>query len=161
MAIGTQLRVTPGYGLIISRKGPINMDEFYRSVIPWFGRYKYDFTEKEHTEKDRPHGNELLMKWVSDRKIDDYMQYIIEIDFMITGLRKIGDIYTASTKINLRAYINLDYNSEFQKTPFKRFLFFVYNNVLIKRRIITHKMKLYRELMDLHDLMKNLLEHYR
>lgn len=161
MVFKSKVFVTPENGLLISVKGPINIDSIYSNVQQWFGRYKYDFTEKEHTEKNKPQGNELLIKWVADRKIDDYMQYYIEIDFLITELRKVGSNYHAKAKINLRGYIQLDYRGSFSETPGKKFLFYLYNNVIIKRKIMKHKMRLYKEMMDLHDLLKVLLEHYR
>lgn len=162
MAIKDRVWAVPESGLIISRKGPIDFDLIYKNVVPWFGRYKYDFTEKEHTEKNKPQGNELIIKWVADRKIDDYMQYFIELEFFITELRIIGKQQHAKTKINLKSYVKLDYNNEFQKSRFGRFLFFLYNNVIIKRKLLfVHKVKLYKETMDLHDLIKSLLEHYR
>ncbi len=161
MVFKNKVVVTPENGLLISIKGPISIDHVYSQIQQWFGRYKYDFTEKEHTEKNKPQGNELLIKWIADRKIDDYMQYYVEIDFLITELRKVGNNYHAKTKINLRGYVKLDYRDFFQETPRKRFLFYLYNNIIIKRKIMKHKMKLYKEVMDIHDLLKALLEHYR
>ena len=104
MVFKNKVVVTPENGLLISIKGPISIDHVYSQIQQWFGRYKYDFTEKEHTEKNKPQGNELLIKWSADRKIDDYMQYYVDIEFLITELRKVGGDYHAKTKINLKGY---------------------------------------------------------
>ncbi|MAG47426.1 hypothetical protein CL617_02375 [archaeon] len=161
MTFSSKVMVSPPKGFIIHVKGPIDIDHFYKNAPPWFDRYKYDFTESEQIEKNFPQGNEIIMGWLGERKINDYVQYTIEVKILIIGVKKVGNIYHGEIKINLISHVDLDYAEQFQKNPFTKFLFYIYNNFIFKKKIIEHLNKLEKETLDFNDLIKSLLKHYR
>ena len=64
-------------------------------------------------------------------------------------------------EIKIFAFINLDYKNRW-KGPLKGFLMNVYNNYLIKDKIKNIlEINLYKEVMELHDEIKDILEMYK
>ena len=86
--IGQKEGITPAKGLLIRYKGEFNLDEMYKKCKDWFKSKKYIFTEKEHTQKDKPQGTELNIKFVAEREIDDYVRFDIETYFFILEISK-------------------------------------------------------------------------
>ena len=135
MAIEKRDSVSPGKGFLILKDGEFDIDLLYKVIVDWFGKRQYTFSEVENTEKVKPQGNDVNLKLYGDRKIDDYAEYHIEVFIIIIELRKKGSKYTGRMKIKIEVYIDLDYMGNWQKTPFTKFLFHVYNNFIIKKRI--------------------------
>ena len=132
MVIKREDYVTPPPGVLITYKGNFSLDILYKRSKTFFDSKRYEFTEKEHTEKTKSHGNELKVRWIAEREVDDYAKFYIESIFEIWDAIKKNNIYSGDLKINVIARIELDYKKNFYKFPF---LLFLYNNFLIKRKI--------------------------
>ena len=64
-------------------------------------------------------------------------------------IKKINGKYNGNIKINVSAYVLLDRKNKFQSNQFKAFLFFLYNNIIIKDKIENvHEDRLYSEVLD-------------
>lgn len=150
--------ITPAKGLLVKYRGEFNLDRLYKECKAWFNAKKYEFTEKEHTEKERPQGNELNIRFISEREVDDYVKFYIETYFFILEINRKGGITNANVKINIQAWVMLDYKNKWQKNAFSKFLFFLYNNYIIKKRIIdVYEDKLFGEMTEYHNLIKSYL----
>jgi len=147
--------VTPKQGILITYKGKFNMDDLYKKCKPFFDSRKYIFTEKEQTEKTKAYGNEFKIIWEAEREVDDYVKFYIKSTFEGWDLLKKEDNYTGDLKINLIANLILDYRNTFIRFPF---LLFIYNNFIIKKKIENvYESKLYHEINEYTDLLKNIL----
>ncbi len=148
--------VTPKLGILIKYNGSFNLDKLYKDAKAWFNKYKYDFTEKEYKEKQHPISGELQFEFNGERKVDDYAKFNITIKVLIIGLKKLDkNTYIGNFRVNLIAHIDLDYSEKWQYNPFKKFLFFIYNNYLIKNKIQNvYEDKLYEEVLDYETLIK-------
>ncbi|MBL7147780.1 MAG: hypothetical protein ISS82_03065 [Nanoarchaeota archaeon] len=156
--IGQKEGITPAKGLLIRYKGEFNLDEMYKKCKDWFKSKKYIFTEKEHTQKDKPQGTELNIKFVAEREIDDYVRFDIETYFFILEISKKGNVANANVKINIEGWVVLDYKNKWQGNPFSKFLFFIYNNYILKKKIIeVYENKLYLEILNYSKLIKSYL----
>lgn len=152
-------KVLPGTGIRIKKSGVFNFDGLYKDMKDWFIDHEYLFNEKEHTEKDLPQGREILMKWIAERDIDDYAKFKIEINFMIEKFMKLNGKTKAELKIIYFAQIDLDYKNNWQKNSLYKFLFFMYNNYIIKSKILTnYEPKLKKDVDDLREIVKGYLE---
>ncbi|MAG50606.1 hypothetical protein CL621_03120 [archaeon] len=157
--------VTPKNGIRIVNTGIFNFDDLCDGIQSWADSRRYDFTEKEHTNKTHPRGQEVVYAWIFEREIDDYVQFTIRVDFRIIELRKVkvGDKQAdkADMEIKIFAFIDFDYKGKW-KGPLRGFLMNVYNNYLIKDKIVNVlEVNLYKELMELHDEIKDMLEMYK
>jgi len=158
MIKGQRSGLTPAKGILIRYKGDFDLDEMYSKCKDWFKSKKYIFTEKEHTQKDKPQGQELNVKFYGYREIDDYMRFDIDTYFFILGINKKGKISHADVKINIQAAVILDYKNVWQKTAFHKFLFYLYNNYIIKKKIQTvYEEKLFLEMLDYSKMIKKYL----
>ena len=156
--IGKEEFVTPAKGILIKYKGEFNLDEMYKKCKTWFSSKKYEFTEKEHTQKDRPQGEELNIKFLGERKVDDYVKFHIETYFFILEINKKGKLSNANVKINIQAWIELDYENRWQNNPISKFLFFIYNNFIIKKKVLkVYENKIFIEMLDYSKLIKSYL----
>ena len=154
--IGQKESLTPAKGLLIKFAGEFNLDKLYKSCKDWFESRKYDFTEKEHTEKTKPEGNEFNIKFIGEREVDDYVRFDIETYFFILETKRKGEKAHAKVKINIQAEVVLDYNGRWQRSSFSKFLFFLYNNYIIKKKILdVYEVKLYGELMEYSKIIKS------
>jgi len=152
-------KVLPGAGIRIKKSGFFNFESLYKNMKEWFDDHEYIFHEKEHAEKDLPLGKEVLMKWIAEREIDDYTKFKIEIHFFIERLLKINDKYKGELKITFFAQIEFDYKNKWQKNPFSKFLFFIYNNYIIKSKILTnYEPKLKEDVESIRKILKDYLE---
>ena len=153
--------VTAPSGLVITHDGLFDMDGFYEHVKAWYFRRRYDYTEKEIQIKHKVQGNEYVFGFLGEREIDEYIKF--HIDFKVFSIRtkKVKEGYVGWIKINIMAYVELDWKGEWQKSPWKRFLFHLYNNFIIKDRILkTYEGKLYGELLEVIGITKSSLKAY-
>ncbi len=161
MAIPKKDEITPGNGILIFKKGEFDAKLYYSTLKSWFDKRMYTFTERENTEKYRAHGNELNIKLDGDKKIDDFVEFHIETFALVREYKKRGNKHVGDVKINVVAYLELDYRNQWQDTPFKRLLFHLYTNFLIKAKIKHYyETNLYLEMMECIGEMKEIMGLY-
>ena len=148
--------VTSKAGILLRYNGSFNLDKLYKKAKNWFNDFSYFFSEKQYKEKTKPEGNEIEIDFVGERKINDYIKFIIEVKLFITEVRKLSkDTYVGNFKANIVSKLDLDYDNKFQYNPFKKFLFFVYTNLIIKNKIEgVYEDKLYSEVLNFEDVLK-------
>ena len=62
----------------IKEKSIFNLDELYKILIRWFELHQYDFQEREYRDEDMGEGKKHLeIKWYAEKKIDDYIKFVI------------------------------------------------------------------------------------
>jgi len=147
------MKIHPSKGIVIRYKGIIDIDSLYKDVKSWFKKNDYDYFEKENTEKNKPQGNTLIIKMRAERKVDDYVRFDIGVDFdEILRVKKVNKGYSGDARIIIRAEMIFDYYNNWKTIPF---LFYIYNNLIIKKKIYTFYFpKIYNEMMDLNSLIK-------
>ena len=151
--------VTPKPGILITHRGKFDLDNLYKEGRLWFKARKYDFNEKDHVEFAKPGGNELRLRWFAERKVDDYVKFHIRTRFFMLELNKVKELYSAKLKINVVAYLELDYRGNWSRNLIGHFLFYVYNNFIIKKKIEkVYEVKIYKEMLEYTDLLKKILK---
>ncbi|MDD5649558.1 MAG: hypothetical protein PHF86_03960 [Candidatus Nanoarchaeia archaeon] len=152
-------KVLPGSGIRIKKSGFFNFDKLYTEMKEWFDDHDYIFHEKEHTEKEGPLGKEVMMKWIATREIDDFAKFNLEIQFFIEKLIKIDKRSKGELRITFFANVELDYKNNWQKNPFTKFLFTIYNNYIIKGKILgNYEPKIKSDIEELRQILKENLE---
>jgi len=153
--------VTSTAGLLLYHDGEFNVDDFYENAKEWFRKRKYDYTEIDHIIKNKRQGREIVYIFKGERKIDNYFQFTIQSRMLATRVRELKNgNYEGLVKINVKAWIDLDWNKNWQGTPFTKFLFYVYNNFIIKNKIQRlYETKLYLELLDYVHVIKEVLKY--
>jgi len=156
--ISEKYKVFPSAGIQIRRTGTIDFNSLYKKMRSWLEDNNYTFVEKEHTVKDKPKGKEIVLKWEATRDIDSYARFVITTNFFFENLAKEGNAMKGFAKITFWADVMLDYRKQWQKNRISKFLFFLYNNYIIKRKIIgVYDTKLNAEATEFYNLTKDIL----
>ena len=147
-------KIHPTKGIIIRYKGVFNIDSLYKNIKSWFGSHDYDYYEKDMTEKNKPQGNTLQMKFTAEREVDDYVKFEIGVEFNeILRVKKLDKGHSGDARIIVRAKMILDHQNNWKNIPF---LFYLYNNIILKKKILNYYWpKIYDEMMELTSLIKS------
>ncbi len=154
--IGKTDYVTPKSGTIITYNGTFDLDKLYKDSKLWFKKFSYEFDERLYKEKDLPEGNEVEIRFEAARRVDEYVKFHINAHFHLLYVKKLSkDVHMGNFKVNIAAFVELDYKNKLQYNPIKKFLFFIYNNFIIKYKILNeYENKLYEEFLKFEDLIK-------
>ncbi len=157
--IEKELYITPRIGTVIVHRGLFNYEKLYNDTKNFSSLRKYDFTEKSHIEKFKDKGNEINTEFTFERKVEDNMKYYIDTVMLITYAKRVKGYLNARMKINVSAYIDLDYSEKWQNTPLNKFLFFFYNNIVKRQTLYNyHIPKLTKDLNDYIDTIKEAMQ---
>lgn len=152
IGIGDKLK----YGVILEKKGLFNYWDFYDVFISFFKSHKYDFNEKDYTRKTQLKGKEYLIEYISERKVTNYLKFYIDIRIEIRGGKTL-DIEAhkkqkAHVIVRFKAYYEKDYMNKWPKF-FKK----IYEDHIIKQKILDYEGKLWAEANRLIDKTKKTL----
>lgn len=144
-------------GVKVKQVAVFYLDEFYKTMFRWFELNHYNFQEKEYRQSTDPKGKHLEIRWYAEKRIDDYVKFVIEIDFLILGLQDIvvekeGGVKTKTNKgaleLRFNAYLLKDYEDKWSKTAFIQFLRAVYDKYIIRARMEAYEDQLFEELQS-------------
>lgn len=156
--------VSPTY---IRHHGIFNYEELLKKASAWFSNYKYYWTEKEQTEKEKLEGQETVIEWKSYRKIDDYFMFYINVVFFTLRYEPIvieekgKKIKTGKgeLQITIKSDLVKDYNEQFKGKFLGEYFRVMYEKFFIKRRRENYEGKLLKETYDFHDTIKKALKY--
>jgi len=152
----------------VKQKAVFDLTELYKLMYRWFDLNGYFQQEVEYRDSEEAMGKHLEIKWYTEKKIDDYIKFIIEPSFLVLGLSKIEiereGIKTATNKgeveIRFDAYLLKDYDDKWGG-PVMRFFREVYDKYIIKKRIEDFEGLLQTELYKLIDEIKAFLNMHK
>jgi len=161
--ISKVVKVTLGHSTQLKYNGVFDLDRLYSEVVGWFGEMGYDLSEKEHSDKDKSKGKYLKYKFSAEREVTDYFKFYIDVTFDIVEVVPVsGNLVKGKARIFIVAKLELDHHGHWEeKGKFVDFMFKVYNNYIIKDRISQYAGILTKEVVSLHDLMKDVLDFNR
>ena len=144
--------VTPSQGIIIQKDGSFDINKLYKNISMWYFRRNYDFTEKENSNKIGSSGSEVKLILQGDRKVDSYVKF--HADMVIEAFKyKDGK---GKLRINVYAYLELDYDNKWENNALNKFLRHIYNKVIIKSKIKSYyEAKVYEETLELSKIIKS------
>lgn len=149
MIKGQQDYVTPKQGMVLKYKGVFDFKNLYNASKKWFKDKNYIFSEKEYKEKPRVMGSEFRIIFQGERDIDDYVKFVVSSVMFFLNIKKANGKYNGDVNINVVAYLVLDRKNKWQSNSFKSFLFFFYNNFILKNKIVNvYEDKLYSEMVN-------------
>lgn len=149
----------------IEREGLYDVNKLYKRMREWFEDNNYFYMEKENTTNVRDKGVEVKMTMIGERKVTDYFKFKIEVKFLIVEMEKVKVKDKLLDRGFLRAFMTatlyLDYRHIWDKNKLAKLLKFIYNNFLIRRKIVdVYSAALKFEGEDLFNNMKDVLEMY-
>jgi hypothetical protein len=147
--------------LKITQEGIFNLRELYRFMKKWFDENRYDFLEKKYDVKQVEEGEFPKIKWVSEKKADDYTKWHIEVSIKgknIKGVElKKEKAHKGTLNIKLEAYLEKDYDDRWEKWFWLKFLRTCYDHLIIKGKLDKYADELSEETYDLFNKAKAFL----
>ena len=155
-------------GIKVKQSGVFNLDDLYLLMYKWFELYGYDFQEQEYRDIDQAGKKNLEIRWYAEKKIDDYIKYVMKISMMIVGMEKVeieteeGKQKTSKGTAEFRfdAFLEKDYEGRWEGGAMK-FLREVYDKFIIRGRIESLEGELKAELYKFMDEVKAFLNMHR
>ncbi len=124
----------------VKKKGFWNYTELYNFCYNWFKDERYKLFEEKYVEKLTSFGKEIVIEWVAKKKVSDYFKEEIKIKWHILGMNDaevmIGDkkekTNKGEVKITVAADLIRDYEENWDKTVFNKFLRGIYDKYIIR-----------------------------
>lgn len=154
-----RISLTPSGGIKIKQVASFDFQKVYSAIRDWYDSREYTFQEKENTHKDQGPGGEFIIKLNGVRPVDSYVDYYVNISIKMFEIVKLKvDNKTVDhgfVEIIIEAGGKFDTQHLWSKNKFSKFLGFIYNNYLIKKKIDEKYLTgLYIELIELTDAIK-------
>lgn len=136
----------------IKQTGTFDFKEFYRFCYVWLVDEGYFVTEKVYSEKVSPTGKEVEIEWEARKKISDYFRFIIKAKWRILGMAdtEVQDESGKKLKLNkgqveikVDGILEKDYQGQWEKNPFLKFLRGIYDRFIIRTRIDEYEGKVF------------------
>jgi len=153
----------------IKQKSTFNLSELYKMMYYWFDRHDYVFKEKEYSEQ-RVQGSKLLeIRWYGERKITDYIKFVIELGIFISGVKDVeiekegSKVKTQAGTVEMRfqAYLLKDYEGSWETNPVFKMIRGMYDKYIIGSRIEGYEDDLYEEAYMLMNEVKAFLNMHK
>ena len=153
--------------LIIRYKGIFDFDALYNLMVRWFKAAGYWFHETDFKHKVLPGGVEDEIKWSSERKVNDYIKYYIDIfthTWDLTEIEVVRDgekkkLNSGRIEITFDASVEIDYQKRLQQRKIWAAIADVYYKYFLKEDIETiHHDTLYYRMQKFHSIVKEFLD---
>ncbi len=149
----------------IKHKGFFNFSEVYNFCYNWFKDKRYNLSEDEYTEKLQSNGKEIVIKWTAKKKVSDYFKEIINLKWHVLGMvdaeveieGKKQKTNKGEIKIKVSADLEKDYEDNWTKTPFYKFLRGTYEKYVIKKTIDLYEGRLEDNAKEFYEDLKAFL----
>ena len=146
-----------------------DLGELYKSIFRWFDVNGYSFYEKEYNDIDEPNGKHLEIYWYTEKKIDLYVKFVIEVSYLVLGMQKIelekGGVKIKTNKgsieFRITAYLMKDYDDKWSKSAMQKKMRYIYDRFIIKKRIDKLEAELVKDVNSLVDELKSFLDIHR
>jgi hypothetical protein len=124
----------------VKKKGFWNYTELYNFCYGWFKDERYKLFEDKYVEKLTSFGKEIVIEWTAKKKVSDYFKEEIKIKWHILGMNDaevmVGDkkekVNKGEVKIAISADLIRDYEENWDKTVFYKFIRGIYDKYIIR-----------------------------
>lgn len=124
----------------LKHKGFFDYSELYSFCYGWLKDHKYSLSEDSYTEKVQSNGRDIEIEWSAKKKVSDYFKEELSVKFTFSGItdaevmvedQKVST-NKGSLKIAISATLVKDYDDQWSKTPFYKFLRGIYDKYIIR-----------------------------
>ena len=154
----------------IQFKGILDMQDLYETISDFFRQKKFKFYEKQQRQrKPGPFGVVVLHQFEARRKVEDYYQWIVNVNIETFDMHDIEVVSKKGAKkkmakgrvwVQLYATVETDYEKIWEKSAFLAKLKSFYNKYIIRKTIesVWWDELYYNIVLKLHALIKERLK---
>ncbi|MBI2101153.1 hypothetical protein HYT53_00940 [Candidatus Woesearchaeota archaeon] len=160
----------PTPDVYIQYKGIFDMQDVYETIADFFRQKKFKLQESQHRlRRPGPFGAEVAHNFIARRKVEDYYQWIVNVNIETFDLHDVEVVLKDGTKkkmakgrlwIQLYGTVETDYEKIWEKSAFLAHLKSFYNKYIVKKRIesVWWDELYYKIVLGLHALIKERLK---
>ena len=160
----------PTMTVYVQYKGVFDMQELYETIADFFRQKKFKFYEKQNRlRRPSPFGAELAHNFEARRKVEDYYEWVVNVNIETFDMRDVEVVLKDGTKkkmakgriwIQLYGSCNVDYEKIWEKIAFLAHLKSFYNKYIIKKKYegVWWDELYYKIVLKLHALLKERLK---
>ena len=149
----------------VRQRGLFDFKDIYEFAYNWLTDQNYDMFERKYVEKVKGESKDVEVKWEATKELSDYFRYVIEVQWVILGMKSVEvqqdgkKIKIDSGVIDLRFKASLvkDYESRWENHPFWKFLRGFYDRYIIRTRVEQYEERLLGEINEYIAEIKGLL----
>jgi len=151
-------------------KGILDMQDVYESIADFFRQKKFKFYEKQQRlRRPGPFGAEILYQFEARRKVEDYYEWIINVNIETFDMHDVEVVLKDGAKkklakgriwVQLYGKVDTDYEKVWEKSAFLAQLKSFYNKYIMKKRYegVWWDELYYNIVLSLHALIKERLK---
>jgi len=147
--------------LQISQEAVFNIADLYKHTKAWFDFHGYDFYEKEYHDIAKEDSKDMIIKWKTEKKIDDYLRMVIKITIRCNNITNVktkkGMANKGKVIFKFVAYMEKDYDNKWSGNFFSQFTREVYDRFIITNQINTRMNDLKNEVYEVYNEVKSFL----
>ena len=140
----------------IKQKAIFHFKDFYNFTYDWLIGEGYKVVEKVYSEEITGDSKKVEIKWEAKRKISDYFRFMVQVDWMILGLKSVEvqregkklKMNSGQVELKIKGVLVKDYEHKWEDRPVWKFLRGVYDRYIIKSRIEDYEDKLKDEVEE-------------
>lgn len=132
------------YSSAVKYEGYVKFSDLYKFCYDWLND-ETGITAKEtkYEEKLKGDTKEIKVEWVGDKKLTDYFQFKMKINFVIRNLKKVTvkvngvdvDTNSGNYEIKAKGALSKDWQGKFEMTAYYKFLRSIYEKYIIPQAI--------------------------
>jgi len=128
----------------VKYEGIFSLKNFYKFCYEWLtDEVGLDIEESKYKEKLVGDSKNVEIQWKGKKKITDYFQFYIKVDYQVLGLKKTEVIQngvkvstnTGSVQVKVKGILIRDYDGKFERTSRRKFMRGIYEKWVIPARI--------------------------
>ena len=140
----------------IKQKGIFNFKDFYNFANDWLRGEGYKVIEKVYSEEITGDSKKVEIEWQAKKKVSDYFQYLIKVNWLILGLKEIEvqregqkeKINTGQVEIKINGILVKDYEHKWEDAPVWKFLRGIYDRYIIRSRVEDYEDRILEEVEE-------------
>jgi len=149
----------------VKQKGIFDFKKYYKFAYDWLRYDGYTIHEKKYLEEIEKQGKKIIIEWVATKKISDYFKNIIEVSWHILGMEdaevmrngKKDKANKGEVKITITGILERDYEDNWGKTAFNKFIRGVYDKYIIRSTMDQYEDKVIDESDEFTEQLKAFL----
>ncbi len=140
----------------IKQKAIFHFKDFYGFTYDWLVGEGYKVTEKVYSEEITGDSKKVEIEWEAKKKISDYFRFVIQVKWMILGLKSVEvqregkklKMNSGQVELKINGVLVKDYEHRWEDRPIWKFLRGVYDRYIVRSRIENYEDKLKDEVEE-------------
>ncbi len=128
----------------IKHDGFFSFKDFYKFCYDWLTEeFGLSLTEKKYAEKLKGDSKEIEVEWEGTKKVTDYFKWEVSVKFRVLDLKDVELVEgktkirtnKGSIKVKVSGTLIRDWQGQFEKSSFRKFLRSIYDKWVIPSRV--------------------------